>query len=414
LTIAGETKSSMIFVAHYSEVALKGNNRPEFVRAVRRGLNRVLAGLEHTITYSEGRFIIEAAAEEHQVAERLSRVFGITWFAPVKYLPAEYPSILDGVLASSAPSVAGTFRISVRRVDKAFPIHSQELGARLGAEVIKATGKTVDLSHPDLSVHVDIVRGKALVYSAKTKGLGGLPLGTAGRAMHLFSGGIDSPVAAWLLMKRGTRPVYLHFYLAPTPMAAVESKITKLVKVLSAYEGKSTLVLVPFAEYQLATTQVPAYLEPSLFRRFMRMTAEHLSPRFDAIAISTGDSLSQAASQTLWNIASFDAGSTLPILRPLLTYDKDEIIGLARRIGTYDLSIEEYKDCCAIITSHPRTRVKGEELSEYINRFGLQDLVWKSIAKSSIVTYNPAGDSLKVSPLTEALPEPDVPARRAA
>jgi len=403
----------LIFVAHYSEVALKGNNRPEFVRALRRGLNRALSGLEHTVNYSEGRFIIEATGEEHQVAERLSRVFGITWFAPVEILPAEYQSILNGVLASSTASVARTFRISVRRIDKAFPIGSQELGAKLGAEVIKATGKTVDLSHPDLSVHVDIIREKALVYSAKSKGLGGLPLGTAGRAIHLFSGGIDSPVAAWLLMKRGTRPVYLHFYLAPTPQAAVESKITKLVKVLSAYEGKSTMVLVPFAEYQLATTQVPAYLEPSLFRRFMRMTAEELSQRFNAIAISTGDSLSQAASQTLWNIASFDEGSTLPILRPLLTFDKDEIIGLARRIGTYDFSIEEYKDCCAIITRHPRTRVKATEVSEYVDRFALRDLVWSSIAKSSLVTYNPASDILKVSPLAEAFPEPQAPARRA-
>ena len=404
----------MLFVAHYSEVALKGNNRPEFVRTLRRGINRALGGLEHSVTYSEGRFIVEAGAEEPEVASRLSKVFGLTWFAPVKVVPAEYHQILDVVLASSAVADARTFRITVRRIDKTFQIHSQELGARLGAEVVKATGKTVDLSYPDLSVHVDIINGKALVYSAKSKGPGGLPLGTAGRAMHLFSGGIDSPVAAWLLMKRGTRPVYLHFYLAPTPEAAVESKITKLVKVLSAYGGKSTLVLVPFADYQLATTGVPGELEPSLFRRFMRMTAEGLSHRFNANAISTGDSLSQAASQTLWNIASFDEGSTLPILRPLLTYDKDEIIGLARRIGTYDLSLEEYKDCCAIITRHPRTRVKAEEVSEWIRRLGLRDLVWRSVAKASLVTYNPVGDILKVSPFSEALPGPEVPAQGAS
>jgi len=185
------------------------------------------------------------------------------------------------------------------------------------------------------------------------------------------------------------------------------------VKVLSAYEGKSTLVLVPFADYQLATAGVPGYLEPSLFRRFMRMTAEGIAGRFDAKAISTGDSLSQAASQTLWNIASFDEGSTLPILRPLLTYDKDEIIGLARHIGTYEISLGEYKDCCAIITRHPRTRMKAEEVSEYVRRLGLQDLVWRSVAKSSLVTYNPAGDTLKVSPFPEVLPEHQDPARGA-
>ena len=403
----------MLFVVHYSEVALKGNNRPEFVRALRRGLNRALGGMKHSITYSEGRFVIEAAAKEEQVAERLSKVFGISWFAPVNVVPAEYAEILDCVLAASAVQGPQTFKIAPRRVDKAFPIGSQELGARLGAEVVKATGKTVDLSHPDLSVHVDIVKARAFIYSAKSKGPGGLPLGTAGRVMHLFSGGIDSPVAAWLLMKRGTTPVYLHFYLAPTPQAVVESKVAKLLQVLSAYSGKSTLVLVPFAEYQLATTDVPGDLEPSLFRRFMRMTAEGLAPRFNANAVSTGDSLSQAASQTLWNIASFDDGSTLPILRPLLTYDKDEIIGLARRIGTYDLSLEEYRDCCAIITRHPRTRVKPVEVSDHVRGHGFQDLVWRSVAKASLVTYNPAGDSLKVSPLSEVLPEPEALPRRA-
>ena len=398
----------MLFVAHYSEVALKGNNRREFVRALRRGINRALRGLEHSVTYTEGRFVVEAGAEEPEVARRLSRVFGITWFAPVEVVSADYPQILNGVLKSSEATDARTFRISVRRTDKAFPTGSQELAVKLGAEVVKATGKIVDLSHPDLSVHVDLVKGRALVYSSKSKGPGGLPIGTAGRVMHLFSGGIDSPVAAWLLMKRGTRPVYLHFYLAPTPQDAVESKITKLVKALSAYEGKSTLMLVPFAEYQLATSSVPGELEPSLFRRFMRMTAEVLAPRFNAKAISTGDSLSQAASQTLWNIGSFDEGSTLPILRPLLTYDKDEIIGLARHIGTYDLSLEDYRDCCAIITRHPRTRVKAGEVSEYVRKFGLQDVVWRSVARSTLVAYNPAGESLKVSPLAQVLPEREV------
>ena len=391
------------FVAHYSEVALKGNNRPEFVRALRRGINRVMTGVAHTVTYSEGRFLIDAEADDSEVAARLSKVFGISWFAPVKLVPPDYSRILEDVLRFSAAD-GRSFRIVARRSDKSFPMSSQELAVKLGAEVVNATGKSVDLSRPDLSVHVDVVRAGALIYSDKSRGPGGLPLGTAGRVMHLFSGGIDSPVAAWLLMKRGTRPVYLHFYLAPTPRAAVDSKITRLVKLLSAYGGKSTLVLVPFAEYQLATADAPGELEPSLFRRFMRMTAEALAPMFEARAVSTGDSLSQAASQTLWNIASFDEGSTLPVLRPLLTYDKDEIITLARRIGTYDLSLEEYKDCCAIITRHPRTRVKGSLIAEYVDRLRLQRLVLQTIDAATLVTYKPAGDSTRAAPLSEAMP----------
>jgi thiamine biosynthesis protein ThiI len=392
------------FVVTYAEVALKGNNRAEFVGALRRNINRALTGIEHKLTFYEGRFIVESAGEAEETEVRLSRVFGVSWFAPVKTASQDYSDILANALDQARSAKPGSFKVFARRSDKSFPMSSQELAVRLGADIVEKTGMKVNLSEPDLQIHVDIVRGKALIYATKRRGPGGLPLGTAGRVVLLFSGGIDSPVAAWLTMKRGTSPVYLHFYLAPTPRSAVESKITELVKVLSLYGGKSTLVLVPFAEYQLATTGVPGELEPSLFRRFMRMTAEALAPRFEAQAISTGDSLSQAASQTLWNIASFDEGSSLPILRPLLTYDKDEIIALARRIGTYDLSIQDYKDCCAMITRHPRTRVKGSQLSECVERFGLRSLVWKSLEGATLVTYAPATNALKIRPLGESFP----------
>jgi thiamine biosynthesis protein ThiI len=392
------------FVATFSEVALKGNNRQEFVHALRRNINRALQGLDHDVTLSEGRFIIDAAGEEGDVMSRLSRVFGISWYAPVAVVNADYQGILGLVLDAAKGAKGTTFKVSARRSDKAFPLGSQELAARLGAEVVKATGKKVNLTDPDSAIHVDVTRRGALVYLDKARGPGGLPLGTAGRVIHLFSGGIDSPVAAWLLMKRGTRPIYLHFYLAPTPQSAVDSKITRLVKMLSGYGGKSTLLLAPFAQYQLATAGVPGEMEPSLFRRFMRMTAEALAPRFEASAISTGDSLSQAASQTLWNLASFDEGSSLPVLRPLLTFDKEEIVALARRIGTYETSLEEYKDCCAIITRHPKTRVRGASLGELVRDYGLQDLVTRTVADATLVSYNPAGDVLKASPLEEVIP----------
>lgn len=392
------------FVVHYSEVALKGNNRPEFVRALRKNIKRALYGLAHTCVLSEGRFLLETDADGEEVSRRLGRVFGVSWYAPVVAVKQDYAAIVPAVLSSAEGTGARTFRIVPRRTDKSFPLTSHQLANALGAEVVGATGMSVDLDNPGVSIHVDVVKGNALVYTDKRRGTGGLPLGTAGRTIHLFSGGIDSPAAAWLLMKRGTRPVYLHFYLAPTPASAIDSKITGLVKVLSLYGGKSTLVLFPFAEYQLATAGVPSELEPSLFRRFMRMTAEGLASRFEATAISTGDSLSQAASQTIWNMSSFDSGSTLPIFRPLLTYDKEEIVSLARSIGTYDLSLEEYKDCCAMITRHPRTRVKADVVSDYVRRFALPDLVWKSMERATLVTYNPAGDVLRHSPLAESPP----------
>jgi tRNA uracil 4-sulfurtransferase len=400
------------FVVHYAEVALKGKNRPEFVRTLRRNLARALSGYDPHVRHSEGRLLVTAEGPVTEVAERIGATFGVAWFSPAQTVPADFPKIRAAVLESARRTTGKTFKIDARRSDKSYPMRSQEIAASLGAEVAGLTGMKVDLSEPDEVYHVDVTRRGAIVYSKRQEGLGGLPVGTAGRVMHLFSGGIDSPVAAWLLMKRGCAPVYLHFYLAPSPKAPLDSKITRLVKVLSKHGGKSTLVLVPFAEYQLGTTGSAADLEPSLFRRFMRMVAEALAPWFGASAVSTGDSLSQAASQTLWNVGSFDRGSTLPILRPLLTFDKEEIISMARRIGTYDLSIEEYKDCCAIITRHPRTRVRADELTEAVKDFGLENLLWKSVDQSTLVSYNPSTGELKSSPFADSMRKSETRIRR--
>ena len=391
------------YVVHYSEVALKGKNRPEFVRVLRRNIARTLAPLHADVESRDGRFFVTLDADPAEVALRLSRVFGVAWFARADVVDADYGKIEDAVLEAARASTAQTFMLDPRRADKKFPISSMELARRLGSIVADKTGKRVDLSNPGLRIHVDVIRRQALIYAAKTQGPGGLPVGTAGRVMHLFSGGIDSPVAAWLLLKRGVRPVYLHFYLAPTSEGPMQSKVTKLVKVLSAWGGKSTLVMVPFAEYQLATAEVPGELEPSLFRRFMRMTAERLAPRFGASAVSTGDSLSQAASQTLWNIGVFDSGSSLPVLRPLLSYDKEEVVGLARRIGTYELSLEEYKDCCAIITRHPRTRAKAAKIAEYAEGLGFWDLISRSLKSASLASYSPKNDLMKIAPLSDVV-----------
>jgi tRNA uracil 4-sulfurtransferase len=391
------------YVVHYSEVALKGRNRPEFVRALRRNLRKALWGLEPEVSFEDGRFVVTSAGSEPEVTGRLSGTFGVAWFSPVTVAERDYQGILHAVINAARSTTGRTFKVDARRSDKTYELTSQELASRLGAAVAVDTGMRVNLSAPEVVLHVDVTKDHAMVYSNKRPGPGGLPVGTAGRVLHLFSGGIDSPVAAWLMMKRGCVPVYLHFYLAPTPKAALDSKITRLVRVLSAYAGKSTLVLVPFAEYQLATAGAPGDLEPSLFRRFMRMTAEALAPALDTAAISTGDSLSQAASQTIWNISASDQGATLPIFRPLLTYDKEEIVSLARRISTYELSLEEYKDCCAIITRHPKTRVKASELTEQVKSLGLEGLVWKVLDEATLVTHNPAGGQTRASPFRDTM-----------
>jgi thiamine biosynthesis protein ThiI len=396
-------KLAETYVVHYSEVALKGRNRPDFIRILRRNIRRALASdREASLELDEGRFLLRTSADPEDVVGGLSKVFGVAWFAKTSLVGRGYQNLRDAALEVARRGGAGTFRISARRTDKSFALDSMEIERRLGAEVVQETRRRVDLSNPDESIHVDVMRDKALVYSDRTRGPGGLPVGTAGRVIHLFSGGIDSPVAAWLLMKRGCVPIYLHFYLAPTPSYPLESKILGLVKVLSAYSGKCTLLLIPFVEYQLATSEAPADLEPSLFRRFMRLTAETLAPRLNASAISTGDCLSQAASQTLWNLAVFDSGSTLPILRPLLSYDKEEVVSVARRIGTYELSIQDYKDCCAIVARHPRTRARAEMISRFSERLNFRELALTSIRKGTLATYNPAKGETKTSSLADA------------
>jgi thiamine biosynthesis protein ThiI len=390
------------YVVHYSEVALKGKNRPEFVRVLRRNVAKSLVSTHPSVVSRDGRLFVTLEADSAEVTQKLSRVFGVAWFAKANLVDADYGRIEETALEAARASKAQTFMIDARRADKRFPIGSMELARRLGAKVASETGMGVDLSDPGLRIHVDIISRHALIYVARNQGPGGLPVGTAGRVMHLFSGGIDSPVAAWLLLKRGVRPVYVHFYLAPNSEGPLQSKVAKLVKVLSAWGGKSTLVMVPFAEYQLATADVPGELEPSLFRRFMRMTSEQLAMRFGASAISTGDSLSQTASQTLWNIKVFDSGSSLPVLRPLLSYDKEEVVSLARRIGTYELSLEEYKDCCAIVTRHPRTRANAAKIEEYVEGLDFKSLILESLESGSLASYNPTNDEMKVVPLREA------------
>ncbi len=395
---------SAVYVVHYSEIALKGKNRPEFVRTLRRNVARSLRGHEPVVESKDGRLFVTAEGDPAEVRARLSRVFGVAWFARANVVGSDYAAIEAAAIEAARASIGRTFRIDARRADKDFQIGSMELARRLGSAVGRSTGMGVDLSDPDVTVRVDVVRGRSLVYAEKVQGPGGLPVGTAGRVIHLFSGGIDSPVAAWLLMKRGVQPVYLHFYLGPSPDTPMQGKVAKLVRVLSDWGGKSTLVSVPFAEYQLSTIGVPGELEPSLFRRFMRMAAESLAPWFGASAVSTGDSLSQAASQTLWNLKVFDRGSSLPILRPLLTFDKEEVVSAAKRIGTYELSLEEYKDCCAIVTKHPRTRAKAPQVEDYAARLGFAGLVLRSLRSASLSTYNPSSGLTKTSPLVDAIP----------
>ncbi len=394
------------FVAHYGEIGTKGTNRPVFERSLERNIRNSLKGLAGLhVRRARQRFLVEVDDScVTEAKQRLATVFGLVWYAEVKSATLSYPEILE-VSTKLLCDVErrSTFRVSARRSDKTFPMGSQELARKLGEDLVARLGLKVDLSGPDATLYVDVLRDQSLLYRQKVKGLGGLPVGVSGRILHLLSGGIDSPVAGWMLMKRGCRPTYLHFFLAPGPRQVLQSKIVELVRHLGRFSGDSDVLLIPFAPYQLATTDLPPEFEPVVFRRFVRMVAERLSSDLGYPAISTGDNLAQVASQTLQNLVCIDAGSSVPTLRPLLAFDKEEIVQLAKQIGSYEISLGEYKDCCAIISRHPRTRMKVKDVDEATAHFRFDELAKQCISLGSVVTVG--HDWTTIKPLTTLLEE---------
>jgi tRNA uracil 4-sulfurtransferase len=394
------------FVAHYGEIGTKGANRSVFEKFLERNIRASLHGIGglQVKRYRQRFFVIVDDEFVAETKDRLSRVFGLIWYAQVEGSESSYESILAASLRMLRDlGKDKTFRVSARRSDKSFVMSSQELARKLGEDIIGGLGLKVNLSEPDVTLYVDVIWNQTLLYRERLKGPGGLPVGTSGRVLHLLSGGIDSPVAAWLMMKRGCKVTYLHFYLAPGPQAVLGSKMVELVRTLHRYEGDSELILIPFAPYQLATSNMPSEYEPIVFRRFMRMVAERLAVEVGYPAISSGDNLAQVASQTLQNLVCIDSGNLMPTLRPLLGYDKDEIVQLAKKVGTYETSLGEYKDCCAIVSKHPRTRMKVKDVDEACERFDFAGLVTECISQGDVVTVTV--DQASVKPLSKLLDE---------
>jgi len=373
------------FVLHYQELALKGRNRPWFVERLVRNVREACHGLGVAeVRPLMGRIEVALAPEADRaaIADRLRHLFGIANFS----LAARVAPSMDAIAAEVLQQVAGlpssTFRVRVARADKGFPAASPDVERELGALIRTRCGWPVDLSNPARVVHVEIVPGAAFCYVGKEPGQGGLPTGVSGRVACLLSGGIDSPVAAWRLMKRGCRALFIHFHAYPIVSTASQEKVRRLVEVLTRYQLQSRLVLVPFGELQrrLVVT-VDAPLRVVLYRRFMFRIADRMAWRAGARVLVTGEAVGQVASQTLDNIAMIDDASRLTVLRPLVGMDKEEITAEARRIGTYEISILPDEDCCQVFTpKHPVTRARVEEIERAEASLPAQELVEAAIA----------------------------------
>lgn len=379
-----EARPDLLLIS-YDEVGLKGRNRNEFIQRLQKNVREKLddEGIRWPTGKLYNRLYVEVPARAgRQQIERsvalLQQVAGVARIAPALWLPMEQITGESGKpeLERIAPHVAelaeqhhrpsARFAMRATRSDKRFPYSSNQLEKGLGQAIIDRTSwQQVDLSDPDRSFHVEVHSKGVYVYSERHKGLGGLPVGSTGHVVTLFSGGIDSPVAACLIAKRGCTQDLIHFTAShPEQEDLQDHKICRLAEQVSRYAHTIRLHLVPYIYFDMAIMESKTPYQLVLFRRFMARTAQRLGERIGAQALVSGDSLGQVASQTLENMVSNSRSVDMPVLRPLLTYDKDEVIQLARRFDTYHIAIEPYKDCCAIIDRSPRTRSRHGHLSD--------------------------------------------------
>jgi len=381
-----------VLLVHYSEIALKGGNRSFFERALARNLKRAIGPQDvMKIERPPGRIVVQPKGplERERVEERVRKVFGVSWFAFAEEVDCNYQAIertvLDGF--GGALKDAESFVIRAVRAYKGFPLDSMELNTKLGEAVVRAFGTRVSLDHPALTVGVEVLKERALVYGQRLGGPGGLPVGSGGRVLCLLSGGIDSPVAAWSAMKRRTSPSYVHFHPFSDNKEAEQSKIRDIVKHLVAYSGRTKCTFVPTYPFSVSAVGIPARHDVVLFRRFMLMCAERVADEARAKALVTGESLAQVASQTLDNMAVIHRAVDMPILMPLVSYDKEEIVALAKKIGTFDMSLRPYKDCCSMIARHPETRAKLVVIEELERKMEVGKLVDECLAGATRVDY---------------------------
>jgi len=378
-------------VVHYNELALKGRNRPWFVQMLVRNIRTALTGLAVPAVRSVmGRIEIELGpAEWPAVRERLKSVFGIQYYSYAGSASLDLDEMAATIIGDLGDRQPSSFRVTARRTDKRFPLTSPQIEFEVGGRIKEAKGWRVDLDNPELTVHVDLMPDHAFYFFGKEPGAGGLPTGTGGRVACLLSGGIDSPVAAYRLMRRGCSVLLVHFHSYPVLSRASQEKVRELAALLTSYQQRSRLMLVPFADIQqkVLLTVAPD-LRVVMYRRLMVRITERLARRWQAKALVTGEVIGQVASQTLDNLTTIGGATKMQILRPLVGMDKDEITAQAKRIGTFPISIIPDQDCCTLFTpKHPATHVTPRQIEEAEALLPVEELVDSAVAAAEVEEF---------------------------
>ncbi|NIR50687.1 tRNA 4-thiouridine(8) synthase ThiI [candidate division KSB1 bacterium] len=380
-------------VIHYGEIALKGKNRNYFEKKLKDNIKKALHGIPiERLERLRGRFVLhlDNEANEETIKSRLAHVFGITYFSFGRAVPKELETIKATAWSTLKDQEFDSFKIDSRRAQKEFPLSSMELNKQVGAYVQEKCGKRVDLTNPGATCVIEIAGPYALVYGERNPGLRGLPVGVSEQAVSLLSSGIDSPVASYLMLKRGVNLSYVHFHSQPFTNKASQENAEKLIRVLNRYQIRSKVYFLPFIDIQKEImANAPVELRVLLYRRYMVRLAERVARAEEATALVTGENVGQVASQTLSNIRVVAEVTNLPVLRPLAGFDKEEIVHKAREIGTFEISTEPYEDCCSLfVPPNPETRSHPKALREAEDLLEVDELMEKTFAEAEIKIFD--------------------------
>lgn len=381
-----------LYLIRYGEIGLKGKNRKYFENTLTANIKKALLNTAHCKVYqSHSRNFVDVVdGDPQQVARRLTEVFGVVSVSPVAIASLDLEDIKAVALREFA-TVARPglrFKVETKRANKQFPMKSPEVSREIGAHLLQhLEGLVVDVRTPEAVLDVEIREHDAYVYTQTLPGPGGLPVGVAGKGMLLISGGIDSPVAGWMSMKRGVTLEAIHFHSYPFTSERAKEKVIDLCRELARYGGKIRLHVAHFTEIQTELRmKTPERLTVTLMRRMMFRIAERLAEKRGALALITGESLGQVASQTMESIYVIERVTAMPVFRPLIGLDKEEITKISKRIATYPISIRPYEDCCTVfLPEFPATRPRLADVEEAEAALDIEALIADSLAKTETI-----------------------------
>ena len=395
-----ETKKEHIFIVRCGEVALKGMNKPYFERMLAERIKKLLKRFDGiSVVRHEGLIFVRAdgSLDQQEIIKQISKVFGVASISPAVECESTMEAIGDAAVEYMLGEIEErgikTFKVEAKRADKNFPVKSPEIGRKIGAAVLKGCKVLkVDVHDPDCRLFVDVRHDKTYIYRDKIAGFGGLPLGTNGKGMTLLSGGIDSPVATWMMAKRGMLIEAVHFHSYPYTSERAREKVEELASLVATYCGRFQMHVINLLPIQEQIVKNCPEDETTIHvRRFMMRIAERLAGQNDCGMLITGENLGQVASQTAEALVVTDSSVSMPVMRPLIGLDKVDIMDMAKEIGTYAKSIEPYEDCCTVfLPKHPVTKPKLERILQSESKLDVEKLIEDAVASDEVITIYPA------------------------